>query len=205
MVVTRMTFEGPFRHDGGLMPVTLEITDGVALILVDHSPAGLDDSELAALRAALGAAASDAGAVVLHGGDRTFFSGIDLKRVMRTPPVELKARAARIRNLCHEVARMSIPVVAAIGGDAFGTGCALALACDARVMTRRGSLGWVTAAEAEREILMGRRLTAQEALRMGMVDRVVEPCALLASARELAVSHATRKPRKRTQEYAKVL
>jgi enoyl-CoA hydratase len=99
---------------------------------------------------------------------------------------------------------MPIPVVAAIGGDAFGSGCALALACDARVMTRSGSLGWVTAAEAEREVLMGRRLTAREALRMGLVDRVVEPCALLASARELAVSHATRKPRKRVQEYAKV-
>jgi enoyl-CoA hydratase/carnithine racemase len=204
MVVTRMTFEGPFRHDGGLMPVTLDITDGVALILVDHSPAGLDDSELAAFRAALGGAASDAGAVVLHGGDRTFFSGIDLKRVARTPPVELKARTGRMKRLCCEVAGMAIPVVAAIGGDAFGNGCALALACDARVMTGSGSLGWVAAADAGREVLMGRRLTAREALRLGMVDRVVEPCALLASARELAVSHATRKSRKRAQEYAKV-
>jgi len=78
------------------------------------------------------------------------------------------------------------------------------VACDARVITVGGGLGRVTSARADRAVLTGRRVPAAEALRAGLVDVVVPSCALLASARELAVSQAARKPRKRTQEYAKV-
>ncbi|HWO62147.1 MAG TPA: enoyl-CoA hydratase/isomerase family protein [Umezawaea sp.] len=185
------------------MSVTLEITDGVALILVEHSSAGPTGADLAAVRSALDAA-SDAVAVVLHGGDRTFFSGVDLQQVARTPPAEVRAHAEGLRLLCEQVARMPVPVVAAIGGDAVGGGCSLAVACDARVITVGGGLGRVTSARADRAVLTGRRVPAAEALRAGLVDVVVPSCALLASARELAVSQAARKPRKRTQEYAKV-
>lgn len=183
------------------MPVSLDITDGVALILVDHSPAGLDDRELAALKAVLGVAASDAGAVVLHGGDRTFFSGVDLQRAARTATRSADERTNQLRSLCRLVARMPTSVVAAIGGDASGSGYALAMACDARVIAKKAGL---TPTEAHKGVLMGRRIDAQEALRTGLVDEVAEPCALLAQARELAITYATHKPRKRTQEYAKV-
>ncbi|WP_330882860.1 enoyl-CoA hydratase/isomerase family protein [Umezawaea sp.] len=185
------------------MSVTLEFTDGVALILVEHSSAGPTGADLAAVRSALDAA-SDAVAVVLHGGDRSFFSGVDLRMVARTAPAEVRAHAEGLRALCAQVARMAVPVVAAIGGDAVGGGCALAMACDARVLVDGGSLGSVTSAQADRAVLIGRRVPAAEALRAGLVDLVVPPCALLASARELAVSHAAHAPRKRAQEYAKV-
>lgn len=195
---------GPgFGHDGALMSVTLEITDGVALILVEHSSAGPTGADLAAVRSALDAA-SDAVAVVLHGGDRSFFSGVDLRQVARTSPAQVRAHWEELRLLCEQVARMAVPVVAAIGGDAVGGGCALATACHARVITTGGGLGRVTSARADRAVLTGRRMPAAEALRAGLVDVVVPPCALLASARELAVSHAAHKPRKRAQEYAKV-
>ena len=198
-----MTHGLGFSHDDRLMSVTLEITDGVALILVEHSSAGPTGADLAAVRSALDAA-SDAVAVVLHGGDRAFFSGVDLRQLARTAPAEVRAHAEGLRLLCEQVARMPVPVVAAIGGDAVGGGCALAVACDARVITVGGGLGRVTSARADRAVLTGRRVPAAEALRSGLVDVVVPPCALLASARELAVSQAARKPRKRTQEYAKV-
>jgi enoyl-CoA hydratase/carnithine racemase len=203
MVVTRMTHGLGFSHDDGLMSVTLEITDGVALILVEHSSAGPTGADLAAVRSALDAA-SDAVAIVLHGGDRAFFSGVDLRQVARTAPAEVRAHAESLRLLCEQVARMPVPVVAAIGGDAVGGGCALAMACDGRVIADAGSLGRVTSSQVDRAVLTGRRVPAAEALRAGLVDVVVPPCALLAAARELAVSQATRKPRKRAQEYAKV-
>lgn len=199
-----MTHGAVFRHDDALMSVTLEFTDGVALVLVEHSSAGPADTDLAAVRSALDAAASTAVAVVLHAGGRAFFSGVDLRQVARTAPAAVRARAEGVRLLCARLARMPVPVVAAIGGDAVGFGCAVAMACDARVLTVDGGLGCVTSAEADRAVLTGRRMPAAEALRGGLVDQVVQPCALLASARELAVSHAAHKPRKRAQEYAKV-
>jgi enoyl-CoA hydratase/carnithine racemase len=202
MVVTRMTRGRGFRHDDDLMSVTLEITDGVALILVEHSSAGPTGADLAAVRSALDAA-SDAVAVVLHGGERGFLSGVDLQQVARTAPAAVRARAEGLRLLCARLARMPVPVVAAIGGDAVGGGCAVAMACDARVLAAGGGLGCVTSAQADRAVLTGRRVGAAEALRGGLVDVVVPPCALLASARELAVSQAAHRPRKRAQEYAK--
>jgi len=198
-----MTHGCGFSHDDDLMPVTLEFTDGVASIRVEHSPAGPTDSDLAAVRSALDAA-SDAVAIVLHCDDRPFLSGVDLRLVARTSPAEVRARAEDLRLLCERIARMPVPVVAAIGGDAVGGGCAVAMACDARVLADTGSLGCVTSARADRAVLTGRRVPPAEALRGGLVDLVVPFCALLASARELAVSHAAHKPRKRAQEYAKV-
>ncbi len=62
----------------------------------------------------------------------------------------------------------------------------------------------MTAADVDRAVLTGRRVGAAEALRTGLVDQVVSPCALLASARDLALSHAADKPRKRVQEYARL-
>jgi enoyl-CoA hydratase/carnithine racemase len=203
MVVTRMTHGAGFGHDDGLMPVTLEFTDGVATIRVEHSPAGPTDSDLAAVRSALDTA-SDADAVVLHSDDRPFFSGVDLRQVARTAPAEVRAHAEGLRLLCERIARMGAPVVAAIGGDAVGGGCAVAMACDARVLADTAGLGCVTSARGDRAVLTGRRVPAAEAVRSGLVDLVVPFCALLASARELAVSHAAPKPRKRAQEYAKV-
>lgn len=199
-----MTHGAGFSHDDDLMSVTLEFTDGVALILVEHSSAGPADTDLAAVRSALDAAVPDAVAVVLHSGDRSFFSGVDLQRIARTTPSVVRARAEDLRLLCEQIARMAVPVVAAIGGDAVGSGCAVAMACDARVLTVGGALGCVTSAQVDRAVLTGRRVLADEALRSGLVDLVVPPCALLASARELAVGHAARKPRKRAQEYAKL-
>ncbi|WP_170156222.1 enoyl-CoA hydratase/isomerase family protein [Umezawaea tangerina] len=185
------------------MPVTLEFLAGVALVLVGCPPTGMGDPEAAALRSALDAA-SDADAVVLHGGDGAFLPGVELTRLARTTVAELRARAELFRRLCEAVALLPVPVVAAIGGHAFGGGCAVALACDARVLVAGGSLVRVTAADVDRAVLTGRRVGAAEALRTGLVDQVVSPCALLASARDLALSHAADKPRKRVQEYARL-
>ncbi|WNV84104.1 enoyl-CoA hydratase-related protein [Umezawaea sp. Da 62-37] len=198
-----MTHGSAFGHDDGLMPVILEFLDGVALVLVGCPPTGMDDSEATALRSALDAA-SDADAVVLHGGGGAFLPGIEPARLARTTPAELTARAEAFRRLCEAVAVLPVPVVAAIAGHVSGGGCAVAMACDARVLVVGGSLGRLTTSDADRPVLTGRRVDAEEALRTGLVDLVVRPCALLASAHDLALDHATDKPRKRVQEYAKV-
>jgi enoyl-CoA hydratase/carnithine racemase len=169
---------------GGLMPVTLDITDGIALI---RSSVGLDDP---ALREAL-ATASGADAIVLHGA---FFAGIDLRRVLRTSAEEIRARDVRLRALFADLVALPVPVVAAIGGSAFGRGCDLALACDLRVLAADGQLGCVTG----HAVLVGRGIGAEEALRTGLVDRVVPAGSVVAAARDLAAQAA----RKRAQEYA---
>jgi len=169
------------------MPVTLDITDGIALI---RSSAGLDD---AALPAALAAAAC-ADAIVLHGEGREFFPGIDFKGVLRTSVGDIRARDSRTCALIADLIALPVPVVAAINGSAFGRGCDLALACDLRVLADDARLGCVTG----HLVLLGHQIGADEALRTGLVDRVVPAGDVLAAARELAV----RAVRKRAQEYA---
>lgn len=182
-----MTHGGVSVTMGGLMPVTLDITDGIALI---RSSPGLDD---VALRDAL-AAAGSADAIVLHGDDRTFFSTVDLKGVLRTPFEDVRARDRRMLALFADLGTLPIPVVAAVGGGASGRGCDLALACDLRVLAADGHLGCVTG----HLVLLGRRIGADEALRTGLVDRVVPAESVVAAACELA-AHAVRQ---RAREYA---
>jgi enoyl-CoA hydratase len=142
-------------------------------------------------------------AVVLTGAGSIFASGGDL-RELRT----LKSRrdAGRLfaqgRALCDGIARLHVPVVAALPGPAIGGGAELAMACDLRVADPRAKLsfrharmGVTTAwgrvgklvalaghAAASRLLLLGHDLDAQEALRLGLVDAVTEEGACVATA-----------------------
>jgi enoyl-CoA hydratase len=124
-------------------------------------------------------------AVILTGtGDEAFCTGTD------TTESELSARG---QALFSQIESCHVPVIAAVNGIAAGDGCELALACHLRIASAnaRFSLpearsGIVRGYEGTLEMLTGKTVPAEEALRLGLVNHVVPAVELLARAVGLA-------------------
>jgi enoyl-CoA hydratase/carnithine racemase len=152
--------------------------------------------------------------VVTGAGDKAFCAGADLKerRTMTEQQVQLFIRT--IRDTFSELEKLPKPVIAAINGVALGGGTELALACDLRVMSSSAqmgltetSLGIIPGAggtqrlprligkgKAKELIFTARRVGAEEALAIGLVNRVVPPEQVMAAAFELAEAIAANAP-----------
>jgi len=153
--------------------------------------------------------------VVLAGaGERAFSAGADIREFVQ-PPVPVRFREERKRVDFRAVMdRCPQPMIAAIRGYALGGGLELALACDIRIAAEDAQLGLteislaiipggggtqrlprlVGRGKALEMILTGARIGAPEALRIGLVERVVPPGEVLAAAQELARALAARAP-----------
>ena len=153
--------------------------------------------------------------VVLAGaGERAFSAGADIREFVQ-PPVPVRFREERKRVDFRAVMdRCPQPMIAAIRGYALGGGLELALACDIRIAAEDAQLGLteislaiipggggtqrlprlVGRGKALELILTGARIGAPEALRIGLVERVVPPGEVLAAAQELARALAARAP-----------
>ena len=184
--------------------------DGVAVLRLDNPKVNaMSTALLAELRdAADGLTADPPGAVVVFGGDRVFAAGADISEF--GGPEEGRRIGAAFRDALGAVAAIPRFTIAAITGVALGGGCELALACDWRICAEGGRLGQpeillgiipggggtqrlprlVGVARAKEIILTGRQVTADEALRIGLVDEVVPAGEVLdralAKAAELA-------------------
>ena len=199
------------------MPVALETRGRVAVLTLDRperlntlSPDMLDD-----LAARLGEVEADEGvgaAVITGAGDKAFSAGADVSLVREASPLEARRFAARGHATVDRVEALPKPVIAAVNGYALGGGCELALACDVRLASDRAQLGlpevslgifpgWggtqrmprlIGPGRAKELILTGRRVAAEEALAMGLVERVVPHDELLEAAVELAAEMADR-------------
>src|SRR3954469_12658734 len=156
---------------------------------------------------------SEARVLVITGRDPSFCSGDDVREIMRGdgPPPELE-EAPRLTPAAEALLGIDVPVIAAVNGSAVGWGMELALMADLRVASERarfaelfverglccdvaglGRLVQLVGRERASELLFtGRRVDAQEALRIGLVARVVPHEELLASALELASAIAAR-------------
>ena len=134
-------------------------------------------------------------------GPKSFCSGMDLKSTLGLPVESLFGEGTFVRGL--EVWK---PLIAAINGYAFGGGLEIALACDIRIAADNASFGltevsvglmpgWggtqrlarlICFGKAMEMILMGKRISAEEALRLGLVSKVVPLEQLMPTAREWA-------------------
>lgn len=150
---------------------------------------------------------SDVRVVIITGaGDRAFCSGADLKERATMSPDEVKAFIYTIRNTFSVVDDLPKPTIAAVNGFAFGGGTELALACDLRIAADSAQMGLtetrlaiipgaggtqrlprlVGKGKAKELIFTGRRVPAEEALAIGLVNRVSAPDGLLDNAMALA-------------------
>lgn len=170
--------------------------------------------ELEAVMGELGAA-DDVRALVLTGaGEKAFVAGADINELARQVPVGGRDMALRGQRVFDRVEQLGKPVIAAINGFALGGGCELALACTFRVMADTARMGLpeinlgimpgyagtqrltrlVGRGVALDLILTGRHVTAEEALRVGLVHRVVSAAALAEAARSFAGELAAKAP-----------
>ncbi len=189
------------------MTVRLDREGPVAWLRMDRPEAlnAFDAAMLERMRAALGGIAGDAGlrAVVLAGSGRSFSTGVDVKG--------LAAASIGIEwfrdwlSMTRELQALAVPVVAAVQGHCLGGGLMLTLAADYRIAAddlriglgavRHGILpgcapqrlpGLVGTIAARRLCLFGEYVDADEALRIGLVDRVVPLAELEGTARAAA-------------------
>ena len=150
---------------------------------------------------------TDVRAVIISGaGDKAFCAGTDLTELAALDHDQAREVSERGQALCNQIESCGVPVIAAVNGIAAGGGCELALACHLRIAAANArfslpetKLGVIPAyggtQRLAREIgegralemmLTGRTVTAEEALRFGLVNRVVRADELLAQAEGLA-------------------
>ena len=152
--------------------------------------------------------------VVTGAGERAFSAGADIREFVE-PLVAVRFREQRRRlDFRQAMDRCSQPIIAAVNGFALGGGLELALACDIRIAALGATLGLteinlaiipggggtqrlprlVGRGKALEMILTGARIPADEALRIGLVERVVPTGEALKAATELACAIAAKAP-----------
>jgi enoyl-CoA hydratase len=195
------------------MPVlTITRDAGVATIRIDRPPANaVDPAMIAEFREVLPPLADDpeVRCLVITGTGRFFVAGADIA-VMRDLSGANQAKMRGWIEVQRLLERAPKPVIAAMNGHALGGGAELSLACDLRILSASASFGFPEIAlglfpgaggsqrlprlvgphRARRLMIEGTRLTAEQALESGLVDRVVEPdrfdAAVAEEARRLA-------------------
>jgi len=176
--------------------VRLEVSDGVGTIRIDRPKMNAlnrqtqDEIRQAAVEAG---ERDDVRAVVVYGGERTFAAGADIKEMAAMSHTDMVRASGELQASMTAVARIPKPVVAAITGYALGGGCELALAADVRFAAADATVGQpevllglipgmggsqrlprlIGPSKAKDLIFTGRFVKADEALAIGMVDRVV--------------------------------
>jgi enoyl-CoA hydratase/carnithine racemase len=176
--------------------VRLEKADGLGTIRLDRPKMNALNAQVQnELYAAAEEAAADAEirAVVVYGGESVFAAGADIKEMLDMSYADMTARAGALTRALGSMSRIPKPVVAAIAGYALGGGCEVALACDWRVVSADAKLGQpeialgvipggggtqrlarlIGPARAKDLVMSGRLVDAQEALAIGLVDRIV--------------------------------
>src|SRR5215212_5958139 len=176
----------------------LQTNIDVAIIKIDRPEVlnALNKEVMTELSQAIDIVSIDDGikVIVITGtGERSFCAGADIKYVVNVDPIEAERYATFIHTLLNKIENLQKPVIAAINGYALGGGCELALACDIRIASSNAKIGqtevtigippgWggtqrllriVGPAKAKELIYTGKMITAEEAVHIGLVNKVV--------------------------------
>src|SRR4029077_4875361 len=203
-----------------MMPVLYDVSEQIATITLNRPEAlnSLDHETLTELNDAFQKANTDQDVrvIILTGaGDKAFCTGSDLKKTM--PPKESFAELPFGHpKWLYPFAGMEIdkPMLCAVNGYALAGGMELALACDIRIASTNAQFGqsevcigsipaaggtqrlprMIGMSDAMLMMLTGNRIGAEEALRIGLVSRLVAPGELMSVAREIAAKIAENAP-----------
>jgi enoyl-CoA hydratase len=150
---------------------------------------------------------SEVRALILTGaGEKAFVAGADISELARSTPVDGRETSLRGQAVFRQLETLGKPSIAAINGFALGGGCELALACTIRLASRAARIGQPEVklgllpgyggtqrlarlcgkGIAHELCLTGEMISAEEALRIGLVNHVYEPGELLPAAEALA-------------------
>lgn len=194
--------------------------DGAVAIVTFNRPKvlnALNGALLSDLAATLDALQADTsvGAVILTGaGEKAFVAGADINELAVLTPAEGKEHARHGQRIFDRIEHLGKPVIAAINGFALGGGCELAMACTLRIAADTARLGQpeinlgiipgyagsqrlprlVGKGRALEILLTGDMVSAQRAYEIGLVNQVVPAADLMAAARKLAATLASKAP-----------
>lgn len=192
--------------------LTIDVQEGGIVVLALNNPARLNALSFAIygqLAAALDEIAALPGlrALVLWGGEKVFGAGADITDLQGLDSVDAGYRCSvNSHAVCDRIENLPVPTIAAVAGFALGGCCELALACDIRIATPSAKFGLpestlgllpgsggtqrlpklVGRAKALEMMYFGDTVRAEEALRIGLVNRIVEEGGLYDAAMELA-------------------
>jgi enoyl-CoA hydratase len=175
-----------------------ELTDGICRITINRPDKmnALDAIVIAELGDAVTRIETDSavrGVLVTGAGSKAFVAGADIAELSAQSPMEGQARAAAGQKVFRRLEQCAKPVVAAVNGFALGGGCELAMACHIRIASEQAKFGQpevklgiapgygatvrlprlVGKGRALELLLTGRMIDAEEAYRIGLVNRVV--------------------------------
>ena len=192
--------------------------NGVAVLTVDRQDKlnSLNPQVIEEIRQALQELEKDQPRVtiVTGAGERAFVAGADIAAMNEMSPLEAKRFAELGHAATAFLDRSTVPTIAAVNGFALGGGCEIALACDIRIAAENALFGFpevtlgilpglggtqrlprlVGPGIAKEMIFSGRRIKAEEARTVNLVNRVVPEGEALNAARELAQEIASNGP-----------
>jgi enoyl-CoA hydratase/carnithine racemase len=193
--------------------VRVESADGIATIRLDRPKMNALSAQVQdeiAEAAAQVSADHAVRAVILYGGERVFAAGADIKEMASMGYPAMAARSAALQASFTAVADIPKPVVAAVTGYALGGGLELALCADFRVLGEGAKVGQpeillgiipgaggtqrlprlIGPAKAKDLIFSGRHVAADEALAIGLADKVVPDAEVYQAARDMVAQYA---------------
>ena len=199
--------------------VRTENRDGVLVVTIDRPKVlnALNAQTVNEIRQAFEAARDDDAVkcvILTGGGEKAFVAGADIGELAQMTPITGKAVAEKGQRVFRAIEKFPKPVIAAINGFALGGGCELALACHIRIASENAQLGLpevtlgiipgyggtqrmarlLGKGKALELILTGDRIKADEAGRIGLVNRVVPADQLMSAAEDMARTMAKRGP-----------
>jgi methylglutaconyl-CoA hydratase len=200
-------------------PLLLDVVDGIATVTLNrpHALNAINRALAEELSAACRALRErdDVRVVIVTGaGERAFCAGADLRERGSMTAAERNAHRGGIEAAAEDLANLPMPTIAAVRGYALAGGTELAIACDLRVAGTDAIFGvpevkigifpgaggvlrlppLIGLGNARDLLFTGRQVSADEAMRIGLVTRLVEPEAVLPTARELAAQIAANAP-----------
>ena len=217
-----MADEHDMRSKGSMYETIKTEQEGATFILTLHRPQKrniINKQMRAEIFDALMKVRADASvrAIIVWGGPEVFAAGADLSEMRgRTPMQQFRPfNSLQVGDIWGAVASMLQPTIAAVSGIAVGGGCELALACDLRLASETATFGQpeinvgiipgaggtqrlarvVGLTKAKEMIFLGERIDASEALRIGLVNKVVPVGTLLEEAKAWAGKLSEKPPR----------
>ena len=191
--------------------ILYEVRDAIGFITFNRPKVlnALNRRTIEELRDALVVARDDAAVRVLiltGAGEKSFVAGADISELAQQTPVNGKEFSLFGQSVFHLLETMGKPSICAINGFALGGGCELALSCSLRIASKTAKLGQPEVklgiipgyggsqrlarlcgkGVAHELCLTGEMITAEEAQRIGLVNRIYEPGELLATAEAMA-------------------
>jgi len=195
----------------------VEIKESIATVTVNRPSAmnamtQITLQELDVVVQQLSASAEVRAVIITGAGEKAFIAGGDIAMLRKLGPVEARELALLAQGICNAIEQSPKPFIAAINGYALGGGCELAMSCDIRIAAEHARFGQpevnigtlpgfggsqrlprlVGKGRALEMILTGDMIDAQEAWRIGLVNKVVPQAELMNSARSLATKLASK-------------